>query len=103
MLGSRQARSNGSRHACGATSWWIDFAPPGGRRVKPNRGRGFQQGDRHLPQPLDALGGGEQRVVAAHRIQDQALVRLQHVADQAGVAGAGVSAERGFLQVLAEA
>jgi hypothetical protein len=42
-------------------------------------------------------------VVAAHRIQDQALVRLQHVADQAGVAGAGVSAERGFLQVLAEA
>ena len=33
-FGSRQARSNGSRHACGATSWWIDFGPhePGGYR-----------------------------------------------------------------------
>ena len=31
-LGSRQARSKGSRQACGATSWWIDFGPhePGG-------------------------------------------------------------------------
>ena len=26
-FGSRQARSNGSRQACGATSWWIDFGP----------------------------------------------------------------------------
>ena len=40
---------------------------------------------RHLPQSLDALGGGEQRVVAAHRVQDQPLVGLEHVADQAGV------------------
>ena len=26
-LGSRQTRSNGSRHACGAMSWWIAFGP----------------------------------------------------------------------------
>jgi hypothetical protein len=24
---SRQARSNGSRHACGATSWWMALGP----------------------------------------------------------------------------
>ncbi len=27
VLGARQARSNGSLHACGAISWWIDFGP----------------------------------------------------------------------------
>jgi len=26
-FGSRQTRSNGSRHMCGATSWWIAFGP----------------------------------------------------------------------------
>ena len=26
-FGLRHARSNGNRHACGATSWWMDFGP----------------------------------------------------------------------------
>ncbi len=27
LFGARQVRSNGSRHACGAISWWMDLGP----------------------------------------------------------------------------
>ena len=27
LMGSRQVRSKGSRQACGAMSWWMDFGP----------------------------------------------------------------------------
>lgn len=33
----------------------------------------------HLPQPLDALGAREERLVAHHRVEDQTLVGLEHV------------------------
>ena len=38
-----------------------------------------------FPQTLDALGGGEQRVIITHDIQDQSLVRLEDLADPIGL------------------
>ena len=53
--------------------------PPGAGRVDADRRRVVEQPRRDLPQPLDAVGGAEQRVVAAHGVEDQPLVGLQHV------------------------
>src|SRR5262249_3581870 len=61
------------------------FRPPISGGIKPDRRRRLEQRHRHLPKPLDALGGREQRMVAAHRVEDQALIGFEHVADQAGV------------------
>ena len=51
---------------------------PAAGRVGPHRRRVVDQLVRLVPQLLDAVGGGEQRVVAAHRVVDQPLVGLQH-------------------------
>ena len=77
--GLRQARSNGRRQACGAISWWMAFGSPRAGRVGAH-GRGhLEQRHRDLPQPLDALGRGEEGVIAAHRVVDQPLVGLEHL------------------------
>src|SRR6516225_4307159 len=47
------------------------FRPPISGGIKPDRRRRLEQRHRHLPKPLDALGGREQRMVAAHRVEDQ--------------------------------
>ena len=39
----------------------------------------------HLPEPLDALGVGEERLVTVHRVVDQPLVGLEDVARVVGV------------------
>src|SRR3954454_4823621 len=44
---------------------------PGARLVEAEVRRGVEQLRRHLPEPLDAVGGGEQGAVAAHRVEDQ--------------------------------
>jgi len=67
--------------------------PPGAGRVGAHRGRGFQQRRRHLPEPLDALGGGEQGPVAAHRVEDQPLIGFEHVAREARVMHGELHAE----------
>ena len=54
--------------------------------VRPHDGRVLQQRLGDLPQPLDALGGGEQGAVAAGGVVDQPLVGLEHRARPAGVA-----------------
>jgi hypothetical protein len=41
---------------------------------------------RDLPEPLDPVGAGEQRVVAEHGVVEQALVALEVVGDVEGVA-----------------
>src|ERR1700694_3020398 len=69
------------------------FRSPGSRRVKANRWRCLQQGYRNLPEPLDALGGGEQGMVATHGVEDQAFVSLQHVSNQARVMHGELQAE----------
>src|SRR5689334_4188266 len=61
------------------------FRPPISGGIKPHRRRRLEQRHRHLPKPLDALRGREQRMVAAHRVEDQALIGFEHLADQAGV------------------
>src|ERR1700677_948705 len=55
------------------------FWSPAAGGIKPNRRRCFEERYRHLPQPLDTLGGRKQRVVAAHRVEDQALIGLKHI------------------------
>src|SRR6478752_8559412 len=52
---------------------------PRARWIHLHRRRVGKQRCRALPEALDALGGGEQGVVIAHRVHDQPLVRLQHV------------------------
>ena len=73
---SRHARSNGSRQVCGAMTWWMALGPhePG---AYGRTGGGSVAGDRQLPQPLDALGCREERVVAGHGVVDEALVGLE--------------------------
>src|ERR1700733_6304797 len=58
---------------------------PGSWRIRANGRRRFQQRGRYLPQALDALGRREQRVIAPHRIENQPLIGLEYVSDQAGV------------------
>src|ERR1700736_6368757 len=53
--------------------------------IETNRRRCLHQGNGNFPQPLDALGAREQRGVAAHRVQYQTLVRLQHIANAPGI------------------
>src|SRR5262245_45371802 len=53
------------------------FRPPISGGIKPDRRRRLEQRHRHLPKPLYALGGREQRMVAAHRVEDQALRLLR--------------------------
>ena len=53
--------------------------PPRARGVRAHRRRILQQRLRSLPQAFDAFGSGEQRVIIAHRIQDQPLVRLENL------------------------
>ena len=79
LLILRQPRSNGRRQACGATNWWIAFGPHEPTEYGRTGGGSVSSGVERLPQPLDALGGVEQRVVAAHRVVDQPLVGLEHV------------------------
>ena len=79
----RQPRSNGSRHACGATSWWIEFGPTSQERT------GAPEADlataaQTVP-AFDAFGGCEERVIIAHGIQDQPLVRLENLAYPIGL------------------
>ena len=57
----------------------ISVGPPRALRVRPQRRRMLEQRRRDLPQPLDALGGREQRAVAGHGVVDQPLVGLEHV------------------------
>src|ERR1700722_13885682 len=57
--------------------------PPRARRIDLDRRRGHQQRLRNFPQPLDALGRTEQRVIAAHGVEDESLVGLEHVATEA--------------------
>ena len=81
----RQERSNGSRQASGATSWWIAFGPqdPG---AYGRTGGGFSSsGFERLPQPLDAFRAREERVVAAHRVVDQPFVRFEQVGRAPGL------------------
>src|SRR5271154_1226356 len=59
--------------------------PPRAGGIKANRRRCFEQGYRPLPQPLNTLGGRKQGMVAAHRVEDQALIGLQHITDHACV------------------
>src|SRR5580658_3315617 len=59
--------------------------PPRSGGIDANGRRGLQQGSRLFPQSLDALGGREKRVIAAHRIENEALISLEHVADEARV------------------
>ena len=51
------------------------FWPPRAGGIKSNRRRRLEQGHRHLPEPLDTLGGRKQGMVAAHRVEDQAVSR----------------------------
>ena len=61
-------RIRSPRAGCvGANGWWC-----------------LQQWRRQLPQALDALGGRKQSVIAAERIVDQPLVRLEHIAGPVG-------------------
>ena len=53
--------------------------------IETNRKRRLQQVGRNLPKPFDAVGGREQRVVAAHRIQNKALINFEHIANVARV------------------
>src|SRR5205807_5270468 len=59
---------------------------PRTRGVEANRRRGLEQCARRRPQPFDPVGGREQRPIAAHRIENQALIGLEDVADKASVA-----------------
>src|SRR5271169_2987022 len=59
--------------------------PPGPRLVETNGRVSLQQGDGHLPKPLDSVGGREQRGIAAHRIQYQSLIRLEYIPDVPGI------------------
>ena len=77
-LASRHRRSNGSRQRCGAISPDPVRSPRAGR-IRLHRRRMLQQRRGDLPQPLDAVRGREERVVAHHRVVDQPLVRLEHV------------------------
>lgn len=52
---------------------------PRPRRVELHLWRVLEQRDRALPERFDAVGGGEERVVAAHRIEDQSLIGLENV------------------------
>src|SRR5215831_3773079 len=45
--------------------------------IELDRRRVLQQRRRDLPQPVDLIGPGEQRLVAEHRLQDQSLVPLE--------------------------
>src|SRR6185437_6204304 len=58
---------------------------PAAGRVRLDRRRGVQQRHRSLPEALDAVRRGEQRVVTAHRVEHQPLVRLQNVAGVVGL------------------
>src|SRR5262245_64501454 len=53
--------------------------------VRPNGWRILQQRDRLLPEALDALGGAEQRVIAAHRVVDEAFVGLEQIGAAPGL------------------
>ena len=68
-------------------SWWIAFGPqlPGAYGLT---GGGASSSRTDLSQRLSMpVRRGEERVVAAHRVEDQPLVRLQ---DVAGVVGLSV-------------
>ena len=56
------------------------FWPPATLIIEAHRRRVFQKGLRDFPEPLYTLGGGKQRVIATHGVEDQALVRLEHFA-----------------------
>src|SRR6267143_1288188 len=58
---------------------------PRTRGVEANRRRCLEQCARRGPQPFDAVGRREQRPIAAHRIENQALIGLEDVADKASV------------------
>src|SRR5829696_3739975 len=66
---------------------------PGAGRVRLDGRRVLQQGLRTLPQALDALGGGEERVIVAHGVHDQPLVRLEDVAGAIGFLGGELHAQ----------
>ena len=53
----------------------------------------FQQCRGDFPEPLDAIGCGEEGSIAAHGVQNQALVGFQHIADMAGVVHRELQAE----------
>src|SRR5271165_1262358 len=59
--------------------------PPRSRLVKTHRRGRLDQVHRHLPKAFDPLRAREQGVVAAHRIQDQSLIGLEHIADMTRV------------------
>ena len=75
----RQVRSNGSRHASGAIELVDRVRAPRPRRVRTHRRRVLEQRLRRFPQALDALRAREERVVAEHRVVDQAFVRLEQI------------------------
>src|SRR5215467_12637263 len=65
------------------------FRPPISGGIKPDRRRRLEQRHRHLPKPLDALGGREQRMVAAHRVEIKQLPFRYAFSDQrAEISGA---------------
>src|SRR5690242_11276301 len=90
---SRSSRLNCTATSVVAAPLALEREPPGARRdqvvllgrpprallVLAQRRRILEQRRGDLPQPLDALGGGEERVVARHGVVNQALVGLEHL------------------------
>ncbi len=99
----RQGRSNGSRQARGAISGWIALGPHEPGAYERTGGGDCSSGADTLPQALDALGAVEQRVVAAHGVVDQPLVRLEHVAVPLGLVHRELQAELVELHARARA
>src|ERR1700733_1626963 len=57
--------------------------PPATGRVDLDRRWRFEQRLRDFPQPLDAVRRAEQRVIAAHGVEDEPLIGLENVAAHA--------------------
>src|SRR5450759_3807869 len=65
LASGRPAGTSGAARSAGAP-------PPGPR-------------SRDLPQPLDSIRPGEQRLIAEHRVQDQPLVTLEFMRPEEGI------------------
>ena len=81
---ARPARTAAARRA-GRSAGGSRSGPTSPAAYGAHRRRVLQQRRGHLPQPLDALGGGEQRVVAAHGVVGSAARRPRARAGPAGV------------------